>query len=177
MKNLFLLFFSLSFAAGCLSLKPGAAKAGKKLFETFYVGEEGTQYFIKPLQFDGTDEKSTLLPDFSFRQNQKTASGVTVNFTILSPDIKQICDSLVFSDNDVDFTVYENKVLFKEKTKDGFSTRFSGKGKLSDLKKLIQSSDWQVKFYAENQTDIFIANKKTKKKIQALNDNVFVLFR
>ena len=39
------------FLYGCLGVKNSTKNSGKNLFETFFVGNEGIQYFIKPLTF------------------------------------------------------------------------------------------------------------------------------
>ena len=65
------------FIIGCIGVKPGSEPGGKKLFETFYAGEQGSQYFIKPLVLkNATKEKLTI--DFSFRYKTEVKDSAIV---------------------------------------------------------------------------------------------------
>ena len=49
-----------------LSACSGLKQSGSNLYTSFYVGEKGTQYFIKPLYFSNK-ESEKLNTDFTFR--------------------------------------------------------------------------------------------------------------
>ena len=51
-----ILTFSLILALGSCSAGKSGVKTGKKLFTDFFVGDAGTQYFIKPLTFENADK-------------------------------------------------------------------------------------------------------------------------
>ncbi|MCC6726639.1 MAG: hypothetical protein IT258_19210, partial [Saprospiraceae bacterium] len=90
-RLLLLLFIPL---LSCFSLKPGGVKSGKRLFETFYVGTDGTQYFIKPLEFTA-DNKEVLKLDVTFRQKDISEDSATVNISFYGAENFKTADSLV----------------------------------------------------------------------------------
>src|SRR5690554_5427078 len=63
----------------CYSIKPGATQSGGKLYESFYLGEEGRQYFIKPLKFSGSDGRYIMI-DFTFRRGGGSSPPAIANF-------------------------------------------------------------------------------------------------
>jgi len=160
---------------GCHSVKPTTSRGGKNLFETFYVGEEGTQYFIKPLTMSNKESKEEVLIDFTFRYKDRIQDSATVNFTILSSDIYKALDRLAISNTSDKTTTDQVKLLFNEKTKKGFKSRFSTRLPLVDVKKIFDHSDWNFVVSTPDQTVTFVPNKKNQKKINSLRDGVFVI--
>ena len=161
--------------SSCFSVKPGATKAGGKLFETFFVGEEGTQYFIKPLKF--TNEKSESLKlDITFRYKNEIKDSAIVNLSFLSNDLFKSIDSLRIDNGEYSTLIKELNLLFAERSKDMYNIRFSTKVNLADIKKLFERNDWRFLQYRNGESTLYTPNKATKKKIDKLNYEVFELF-
>jgi len=170
------LFLILSFfSIGCFSLKPSSTKSGKKLFETFFVGEHGTQYFIKPLLLLNEDTNEKLLIDITFRFKDKIKDSAIVNFSIESKSIYKHIDSLEFLNSDVKFKNKNVKLLFNEKKKKEFISRFTTKLSLMEIKILFEKEDWNLVLNDSSNELKFTPSKKTKKSITILRDNLFVL--
>lgn len=168
--SLLLLMFS-----GCFSIKPSTAKSGKKYFETFYVGEEGTQYFIKPVSFRGSKSNKDLILDITFRYKNEIKDSATVNFSIKSPMIYKTIDSLKLSNKETEIKSNKFKLLFNEKIKTGFKSRYSTKFSLKEIKEMFNNDAWEVTIYNQNKITKYEPEKKTISAINAVRDKVFVL--
>jgi hypothetical protein len=170
---LLVLMMSLS---GCLTVKPGSTKSGMKFFETFFVGEEGTQYFIKPLDMVSVNSPEEFSVDFTFRYNSHLAQGsqVKMNFTLSSNDIVRKIDSLKIYSGNGSTTISQNQLLFNGKHKKLFTSRFTSEINLADLTDLM-SDIWYVEVFHNNQKLRFSHSRKSRKAIAKLNEKVFVL--
>lgn len=158
--------------SSCASYKPQTTKAKAKLYETFFVGKEGTQYFIKPLNFEN-NEKENILFDFTFRCRKEIKGDAITNFTFVgNKNIKQV-DSLKISTPKESLTIRDINYLFSKKDKTEFSCRFSYNQKLTETVKLFQSDDWQVILFNENESIKFTSQKSTQKKIKILRNEIF----
>ncbi len=170
-----LVFGVLFFLSGCLSVKPGATKSGKNLFETFFVGEEGTQYFIKPLTFK-SDVKAQLILDITFRYKNKIKDSAFVNISFLDKEIIREVDSLKIS-NDSSVVIFKSlNHLFSERNKKEYNSRFSTKAPLADINQLFNNNNWSITLYKKKCVSKYAALKETKSKIDKLRFKVFSLF-
>ncbi len=173
-KNLFILG-SLIILSSCLSIKPGSVKTGNKLFETFFVGEEGTQYFIKPLIFSNQLNEEIKL-DITFRCKNEVKDSAIINISFFSKENFNIVDSLKINNESTDIVLKQMKYLFSERDKELFNCRFSVKGNLIDVKKLFNRSNWNLFLYKNGNTINYKTPKTTKKKIDKINYEIFSLF-
>ncbi len=176
LKFLVVLFFALVLLNGCLSIKIGGVKSGKNLYETFFVGEAGTQYFLKPFYFYNKQKESVII-DFTFRYKDVIKDSVMVNFTIKHANLFKTIDAAVIN-NDSMLCKLNNMVLLYNK-KDGkyFLSRFSSKCALKDLDQLFLNDQWKIEVKSKLVTSQFYHNKKSRKKINKLNSELFVLLR
>ena len=167
---LLLLMFS-----GCLSIKPSTTKSGKKYFETFYVGEEGTQYFIKPVLFKDEKSNEVLVLDITFRYKNKIKDSAIVNFSIKSSIIYKTIDSLKLSNKGIAIKSDKVELLFNEKNKTGYTSRYSTKFSLKEIKEMFNNDAWEMTIYNQNKITRYEPGSKTISAINALRVNVFVL--
>ena len=159
-------------SVGCLSIKPSTTKSGKKLFETFYVGEEGTQYFIKPLLFEDQENKEKVFLDITFRYKNEIKDSAIVNLTIEGPYIYKTIRQISFNGaNDIDSRQIE--LIYNEKNKNEFISRFSTNIALKDIESWFNNDDWSLTLYSNNRTINAKPSKKTVKSIHTLHENVF----
>lgn len=161
--------------SSCMGIKPGASKSGKKLYETFFVGEEGTQYFIKPLSF-GNALKEEMDLDITFRYKKEVKDSAIVNMSFLNKEIFKNADSLSISNKSYSIVIREMNYLFSERRKEIYLSRFSTKVDLRDVKKLFMNTNWSMILYKNNNSSKFEALKTTQKNIGKLNYEVFGLF-
>ena len=171
-SSVFLLCFLFT---GCLSVKPVTTKSGKNYFETFYVGEEGTQYFIKPLLFKNNGAKEYLIVDITFRYKNEIKDSAIVNFSIKSPIIYKSIDSLVFSNTMIDIGCKKVEHLYSEKTSKSFVSRFTTRIALNEIMKMFNSSKWVFIIYNKNQTILYKPPRRTEKAINIMKDRIFIL--
>ncbi len=168
----FLIFALLS---SCMNVRPGGAKSGKRLYESFFVGDEGTQYFIKPLVFtNDMDEKLKL--DFTFRYKNEIKDSATVNATFMSKEIFRNADSLKIIDGSNIVVLSNMAYLFSEKNKEVYNNRFSTKAEMLKIKNLFNGNTWKILIYKNGTHTQYMTPKKTKKSLEKLNQEVFVLF-
>lgn len=176
-KLTFVIFIAV-FSSGCLTIRPGAVKSGKNLYETFFVGVDGTQYFVKPFDFVNTSHKEDLQMDITFRYKNVVKDSATINMSIIGKEMTKSLTNLSVKSGDFTVNCPRVKLLFNEKKGDSFHSRFSTKCALSDLDNLFRNDSWLIsslndKGVAGN----YKPSKKAKKIINKLNEQVFVVFR
>lgn len=176
-SSTFLVVGLLLVLTGCTSIKVGGVKSGKNLFETFYVGDDGTQYFIKPLGFSNPENKDELAMDFTFRYKNEVKDSVIVNFAIQSEKIIKEIDQITLSN--ATQTIASNKVelLYNEKKKKDFYSRFSTKISMVEFNRMFENFDWKTTVVTNGTSQTFEAEKKTKKSLSKLADKVFIIFQ
>lgn len=167
----------LLICTGCLSIKPSTTKSGKNYFETFYVGEEGTQYFIKPTLFKDEKSNEDLVLDITFRYRNEIKDSAIVNFSIKSSMIYKTIDSLKLSNKDIAIKSDKVELLFNEKNKTGFTSRYSTKFGLNEIKEMFTNDAWEVNIYNQNKITTFKPHRKTIKAINTVREKVFVLMK
>jgi hypothetical protein len=160
-----------------LSVKPSTTKSGKKHFETFYFGSEGTQYFIKPLLFKNAISNENLLVDITFRYKNEIRESAIINLSIQSLDIYKHMDSIRLSNKMTNIKNDKVELLFNEKTRNGFLSRFTTKISLDHTKSLFNSDDWSFVLYHKGQSIEYKTEHKTAKTINILRDKVFILMQ
>lgn len=161
--------------SGCLSIKPSTTKSGKNYFETFFVGEEGTQYFIKPILFKDEISNEDLILDITFRYRNEIKDSVTVNFSIKSSIIYKTIDSLKLSNKDIEIGSDQLVLLFNEKSKTGFTSRYSTRFSLNEIKEMFNNDAWEMIIYNQNKITTYKPHRKTIRAINIVRDRVFVL--
>lgn len=172
-----LIFLLLVLLTGCFSLKPTGTKSGKSYFETFYVGEEGTQYFIKPIVFESDGSKEDLAIDITFRYKNALRDSARVNFTIKNLNIYRSIDSLKMSNNLIDISSDKVELLFNEKAGKAFVSRFTTKIPLVAVKELFDEDDWTIITYNRDITSRYDSAKKSQKAIRSLRHHLFVVIK
>jgi len=161
---------------GCFTLKPGSVKSSKNLIETFYVGEDGTQYHIKPLTFTDSQNKEKIHLDFTFRYKNEVKDSVIINFSLLSSTIFKSIDSFSLSNTTTKTISKDIRLMFNEKRKDLFVSRFSTKISLVDFNKMFENTDWTIIVTNKDICNTYVSEKSTRKKITKLKEEIFVFF-
>ncbi len=172
---LFILVFLIF--SSCSAIKPASTNSGKTYFETFYVGEEGSQYFIKPLLFKTEKVNEQLLVDITFRYKNEIKDSAILNFSIVSPLIYKTVDSLKLLNKNLQIKTNKVKLLFNQKNTSDFISRFTTKFSLEEIKELFEHNEWKFILYNKNQSVEYLSNKKTNKTIFILKNNIFVLMQ
>ena len=167
------LLLSLILFDSCVSIKPSSTKSGRNYYETFYVGEDGTQYFIKPLLFETKNTSEYLFVDFTFRYKNEVKDSVIVNFSFKSASIYKSIESIKISNENVEVSSNNIELLFNETFKSGYTSRFTTKFSLSETKELFNQNEWIINI--TNQTSSYWPHRKTRKAISSLKDGVFIL--
>ncbi len=178
MKNLKNLIFILLvlLLGSCMGIKPGSRNSVSKLYESFFAGQEGMQYFIKPLEFRNNN-KEKLLVDFTFRYRNEIRDSVIVNVSVVSEKLIRNFHLLEFS-SDSNIANSDSLNFFLSSIKGNqITSRFSTKIHLKEIVGLFKNSDWIVKIESNTINSEFSPTRATKKNINRLNQNLFILFR
>jgi hypothetical protein len=174
-----LLLISLSISLNsCLGVKPATSGGGKKYFESYYAGDEGNQYFIKPLVLVSEYKEAKATLDISFRSKESLQGTAQVNFSVYMPEaVHSLKDAYLYV-NDTSFELSDIKLLFAEKEKNGFQSRFSTTVPAEKLRSIFNTSDWQLVIIKEKgKTYKFDTASLSKKRIEAINTNLFTIFK
>lgn len=171
----FCLLLSAVIITSCFTVRPAAVKTNKKLFETFFLGDQGTQYFIKPLMFQDEFD-NTLELDITFRYFNKISDSATINFSIYNREHVKDIDSITMNNKDYSIVATDVNYLYSERSKQFFKSRFSTKVGLSDLIPLFSNNTWSITSDKTGYSQ-FLATKSTKQKIGRLNFNIFSIVK
>lgn len=174
-----LLLISLSISLNsCLGVKPATSGGGKKYFESYYVGDEGNQYFIKPLALVSEYEEAKATLDISFRSKESLQGTAQMNFSVYMPEAIHSLKSVYLYVNNTSFELSDVKLLFVEREKNSFQSRFSTTIPAEKLKSIFNTSDWQLVIIKEKgNTYKFDTASSSKKRIEAINTNLFTIFK
>ena len=174
-KTLISFFFVLTL----LSCSTYRYSGGKNLYTSFYIGNNGSQYFIKPLSFKGSTSQTMEL-DLTFRVKKFILDNdsVTLNYTVTSLTPVKQTDSIAITSPSKRFVIHENfNRLFIKKSKKGNHSRFSVTTNLRPLSDLFQEANWTIVVFSPQGTTTLQTPKKTGKKLFSLNNNLFELIR
>ncbi len=171
-RNLLLLNFLLLLTSGCMMIKPGSVKSGKNLYESYFMGNAGVQYFIKPIVF--RDKSNSIFEtDFTFKYLQNMEDSALMNFSIKDEyKVYKSIDTLLISNSNLTVSLYRHTLLYKEKRSKYYISRFSTKLTQKDLRLLFNDHNWVIR----TKQYCFNPSKKTRKNIDKLNSSVFKLF-
>ena len=173
----FSILFSILLLASCGSVRPGAVKSARNLYETFYVGEDGTQYFIKPLKFERPgDVQSELLLDLTFRFRNEVRDTATLNFTIEDDRLYRSVERFEIAHPGFAAKSADIELLYNQRAGDGFASRFSARLPMADLVKVFDSADWTLTVQSGEGEMRYLPVGKTERAVVRLQDGVFVVF-
>ena len=168
----YLLISSILMMGGCLTVKPSTKKGRGKLYESFYVGEEGLQYFVKPLTFESQDG-TQLLMDISFRHKADFVDSAIVNFSLFGEKLSKQVESVEVKSGSGIFTLTNAQLLFVEKEKGMIESRFTSKANPDNLSQTFSNGSWQIKVNSPKGEDVFLPINSSRKAIAILSENVF----
>ena len=157
--------------------KPSASKSAKSFYESFFVGEDGTQYFIKPVSFDATDKNSELQVDFTFRYKNEIKDSATINISLISNSIVKEVNNISIKNLHHNVDLRDISLLYNEKKKDKFISRFTSKCSTQELFDIFADADIKIDIDRKDAVSFYITPNKTQKAIRSLNDNLLILFR
>ena len=164
----------LAFTFSCGILSPNASR----LYESFYTGNSGTQYFIKPLEFSNSNSGKLKL-DIVFRFNNtiQESDSAIINYSIISNELVKKIDSIRFSNGDVSLIASNNERLFMERERTQYRSRFSSSASLVPLVQLFPSNQWKIEVFHDENEMVFTPTNTSARKIESLNFNLFELIR
>lgn len=107
----------------------------KNHLKTFYRGDKGVQYFIKPIKFKGPDNKDLLI-DFTINVINDSVNKIVSNFSISDGNIK----TLDIGDKKIDV-----KKLFDEYESREIYTRYNFELTLNNLRQIFIQKQITIK--------------------------------
>lgn len=163
---------TLLFLIGCGGLKPvGAGKSGG-LYETFYTGETGMQYFIKPLEFESLDTKESLLLDIVFRENEIATDSALVNISVFTTAKFSPGGNVTATTPKGQITFDFERVIFKEKLKNFYEVRLGTKCSPKEIREFIKGDIELLSVMSDQMKYSFQPTKKTKKSLSKISASV-----
>lgn len=172
-KSLTVILLSLTFSSCSIF---GGDSNLNNLIRTFYVGEGGTQYYVKPMTFESKDGNDMFM-DITFRYKDELKDSAAINFTITSEQLIKTLDNVTISNNTSTFVTNQYELLFAEKDGDYFKSRFSFKIPMNELDKLIKDQSWKLALKNKETMLAYFSTSNTQDILKTLNDDLFVIFR
>lgn len=159
-----------------LFFNPHMARAGKKLFETYYLGDRGTMYFIKPLYFESVPGGKQLSLDLTIKYRDLAKDSATLNLSTFDKEVHKGMDSLRIDNGGTVVVLNRITPLFTEKKGKNFECRLSMQLPLAQLKALFEQKHWTITVFRAGTSVTYSDAGKTSVKIDQLRQNVFAIF-
>lgn len=181
-KNSSALIFSICFLtvtilfSACMGVKSGATKGKKNLYETFYTGDEGMQYFIKPLELTSASKENNMAVDFTFRHKEHKGTAATLNYSLFSSEVIKEITSFTINVGSKTYNAAVNELFYNERAKKHFTSRFSTSIPFDILSAMFETQSWNIQIAYNGRKYTFTPTKKSQKTIQTISTNLFVLF-
>lgn len=175
--NLIVLFIAVTFLfSACQLFKPTLNSNSNKYYEAFYIGNNQSQYFIKPISFDNEENEEMEL-DMLIKDKTKTNDSTALNLSLITPIIIKELDSLKvrFDNNVVKIVQVQN--IFTEKKKDNYKSRFTFKMINQDVYMLFSENKWQFELHSKNKVSIFKLENSSPKSFKDINDNLILIIK
>ena len=154
----------------CHSVKPTGGKYNPSDYESFFLGEGKTQYFIQPLIFKGEDAKFEI--DFTFRDENFENSIAVANFSISSQHSITKIDSLIFNTSDLKIIASDINKIYHQKEGKKQNLRSTSNISGNQLSQIFESKNLQISVYGNNQELKFNPSKKINKKRLRIHSNL-----
>ena len=176
-RNLILLFLVYAMNS-CISTRTkGFSRGVNSLYETFFVGEFGTQYFIKPIEFLGVDNSDKIDLDFTFRYKDSIKDTITINFSIKSEKLFKDLDIIEIFNIDKKIKSKELKLMYNDKYNKLFISRFTSSFSLEEIYTMFSNENWTISLLKGIDKYRFKSSKKSRKAIKKLNENIFFVLK
>jgi len=179
-RKLSLGFIAVIFFTSCGVLKPGGGGRAGKLFEVFYAGDKGTLYFIKPLEFRSGDAR--LWMDYTFHYRPDSSGEAIVNFTIQDIFLHRSLDTVNLVAPGFSTSLRQIKLLYNEKSKSGFDSRFSARLPREALYTYLTAASLGMRIAnqrsastSQDRVSYWQPAPKTEHRIQLLQENLLIL--
>jgi len=172
--NILNLFIIIVFTFGVTSCSN--VKSYNDLYTSFFVGEDGTQFFIKPLEFFHLENDAKLDLDITFRYKDTIKDSVTVNLTLYSTTFLKNIDFVEMIGEKQRIKSNNIKLIYIDKNTDLCENRYSVKFLLKDYLNIFQENNFSMNVNYLNYDNIYLPDNSSNKKIRILNENLINLF-
>lgn len=163
--NIFMLLNSCSFFGN----------SSENLYSTFFVGEDGTQFFIKQLDYYMVENNEKLSLDYTFRYKDKIKDSVTINFTLFTNEFIKNIESFELKSDGKSALSNNAKLLYVDKKDNLCENRFTTKILLDDFLKYCKSNNQKIIIKYNNYSNTYLPENTTIKNIESLNKNLLLL--
>lgn len=154
-----LIIFSIVFLVSCKS---------PNNYETFFIGKNEYQYFIKPLELSG--EGADLFVDYTIKiLNDKQYA--TMNFTVESDKNTGSCQNITYLLNDIKLEYSEIDEFYFEK-KGNFIYRSSTDIPIDDFIKIFEFISFEILYEGSLNNIKFKLKNSSIKKINEINTDL-----
>lgn len=170
MRRIALFLMALALA-GCAASGLLSSGAARRLYISFYAADRGVIYFIKALPVAGENASGDV--DFTFNHAGQIADSARINFSLTTPALVRQVDSLTMANGRTSVTVVNPALLFTERPKQGFLSRFAGSAPAGMLPSLFQQPEWRITVYHPGGQIELMSPSKTQRKIRSLDHYLF----
>jgi len=151
------------------------SKRQSKFYKTFFAGEEGTRYFIKPITLQ--NKKESIDIDITFTSSTILKDSATINYSLQTNQLIKKLQKFYITNGADTLYISGNHLLFLDRNKKNYISRFSGRMPAEDLKKLFANNKWTATIVSRNEIKHFDSKKRTSKVIDFLNKHIFILLQ
>ncbi len=165
-KTILLLSLVLTTIASCSLKKISNTLSSNRVYENFYIGDNGNQWYIYPLKF--SNKTTHFLVDFTIKDNAKDT--VTVKYSIITKKQLSKPKSIMFNlANNEKYNLDLGKKIFVETEGDILHLRYVSTMTYPDFLNFFNSIN---SITIDGLDEPVVPTKATKKKIDAVNRQV-----
>lgn len=162
----------ITILSSCLTIRPGAVKAGKSLYIT-YGAEKNTIYFIKPLDLFQQKGKGSTAIDLTFEYSNIIDDTASIKISIYDQEVLKVIDSICFEGQNAKTTSHSARHMFSDRANKQYISRFETFVPLTIAKTLFGAQEWTVTIFTRGLERVYTSNRKTNNSIKRLTKNVF----
>ncbi len=172
---LFSLFIISTSLSSCFGIKHSTIGGSKSYYESFFIGDEGTQYFIKPIEFIADDAK--LQMDITFRAKTELIDSATLNYTINHNILHKELTFVSINNGNTTIQINNHNLIYTERKSNKYNSRFSSKISMNEFAELTENDDWTMTIRSNEKEYSFRPTKKTRRILNYINNDIIILFK
>lgn len=139
----------------------------KDHYETFFIGNNQSQYFIKPIEVENDDSEFSI--DYTIRNIDSDTYDITSNFTIISDHPISKIDSVILNNK---HKIVDIDKLYLESKDDQFKLRSSMKVDYNFIKDFFTEDDLAIEVFLSKYRFEYNLNAKSNKRIRSIEEKL-----
>lgn len=170
------LFCGIIFLNSCQIFSPKFNPNSNEYYETFFTGNNQSQYFIKPIVFENEND-DRLEMDLVVKDKTKLSDSTNFNVSLITTFKSKEIDSIRINFEKTSYTFSNVQNMFTERSEEKFKSRYNFKLVNSITYKLFEESNWNLSIYTTNKIVDFKLNNSNLEKFKTIDEKLIQVIK